>query len=326
MTLVSVAVGARRRSQLGRPRRSSPGRPALGPRLLLLLPQVDPHVSPPLVTSGKPPPTLLAGEGLLAGVRADVRGQVVAAAEAAHADAALERLVAGVDAEVAAQLVRAGEPAIAALRRARVRPLVHRRFAGSVRVLPGPRDGSEGKVLVAGESSGHRTVDSWGRAKREVPDRVEGRQRRGHPEGVQGVRQRLPVRKWRLDFSLTALLVEASVLWHEGEQCGAVHAGFGSRAVGRGGVVGHGGRGQVPACRLVLVHVAAAGVGGAGMRGGLRNGVHVAGVRLSVRHRRALIFSWRQRRFTPERRPGSSGRSCGWTMDELEGKESTASP
>lgn len=52
-------------------------------------------------------------------------------------------------------------------------------------------------------------------------------------------------------------------------------------------MVGYGaaGRGQVPTCRLVLVHVAAAGVGGARMWVGVRNRVHVADVRLTVRHR-----------------------------------------
>lgn len=92
---------------------------------------------PPLVTPGELSPALVAGEGFLPGVRADVRGEVVAAAEVPHADAALEWFVAGVDAQVPAQLVRPGEPAIAALRRARVRPLVDGRLARSVRVLPG---------------------------------------------------------------------------------------------------------------------------------------------------------------------------------------------
>lgn len=73
--------------------------------LLLLLPQVNLHVPPPLVAPGELPPALVAGERFLAGVRADVGGQVVAAAEVSHADAALERLVAGVDAQVPAQLV-----------------------------------------------------------------------------------------------------------------------------------------------------------------------------------------------------------------------------
>ncbi len=60
----------------------------------------------------------VAGERLLAGVRAHVGGEVVAAAEAAQADAALEGLVAGVDANVAIELVGAREAALAALNRA----------------------------------------------------------------------------------------------------------------------------------------------------------------------------------------------------------------
>lgn len=63
------------------------------------------HVSPPLIAPGKLPATVLAGERLFASVRADVRGQVVTAAETAHADAALERFVAGMDAEVTTQLI-----------------------------------------------------------------------------------------------------------------------------------------------------------------------------------------------------------------------------
>lgn len=105
--------------------------------LLLLLPKVNLHVPPPLIAACELPPTLVAGERLLPGVRADVRGQVVAPAEVAHADAALERLVAGVDAQVPAQLVRPGEPAVAALRRARIRSLVHGGLARAIRVLPG---------------------------------------------------------------------------------------------------------------------------------------------------------------------------------------------
>ena len=125
---------------------------------LLFLPQVNLHVSPPLVASGELPPALVTGEGFLSGVRADVRGEVVAAAEVAHADAALKGFVARVDAQVPAQLVRPREPAVAALRRTRVRPLVHRRLAGPVRVLSGSHDRPQREVLVAGEGGGHRTI------------------------------------------------------------------------------------------------------------------------------------------------------------------------
>lgn len=60
------------------------------------------HVSPPFITPGEFSPALITGEGFLSSVRADVRGKVVATAEAAHADPALERFVAGVDAQVPA--------------------------------------------------------------------------------------------------------------------------------------------------------------------------------------------------------------------------------
>ena len=52
---------------------------------------------PPLVTPGELPPALVAGEGFLPGVRANVGGEMVAAAEVPHADAALEGLVARVE-------------------------------------------------------------------------------------------------------------------------------------------------------------------------------------------------------------------------------------
>ncbi len=58
-------------------------------------------------------PQKVTGEGLLSSVSACVRREVVAAAEAAHADAALERLCGGVDAHVARQLIRARKPPVA---------------------------------------------------------------------------------------------------------------------------------------------------------------------------------------------------------------------
>lgn len=60
----------------------------------------------PFVTPGKLAATVVTGEGLLPGVGADVRGEVVTSAEVAHADPTLERLVARVDADVPGQLVR----------------------------------------------------------------------------------------------------------------------------------------------------------------------------------------------------------------------------
>lgn len=244
----------------------------------------------PLVAPGELPPALVAGEGFLPGVRADVGGEVVAAAEVPHADTALEGFVAGVDAKVPAQLVRPGEPAVTALRGARVRPLVDGRLTRPVRVLPGSQDRSEREVLVAGKGSGHGTLGGRrGRTERKVPDGVERCERRRHPEGVQRVREGFPLRESRLDVSLAALLVEASVLRHNGEQRGAIYCRLGRRIVRWRRVVGHGagGRCQVPPCRLVLVHVPAAGIGRGRVRVGMRmrGGVHVADVRLAVRHR-----------------------------------------
>lgn len=60
-----------------------------------------------LIATGKLTPTLGAGKRLLSCVRANVCGQVVAAAEAAHADAALEWLLACVHTHMTRQLIRA---------------------------------------------------------------------------------------------------------------------------------------------------------------------------------------------------------------------------
>lgn len=57
------------------------------------------------ITPGKLSPTDVTGEGLLPCVGADVGGEVVAAAEVAHADAALEGFLASVDANVAGELI-----------------------------------------------------------------------------------------------------------------------------------------------------------------------------------------------------------------------------
>lgn len=95
-----------------------------------------------LVAARKLAPTELAREGLLPSVRADVSGEVVAAAEAPHADPTLEGLVARVDAQVPGQLVRAAEAAVTALCGARVGPLVERGLARPIGVLAGS-DGLE---------------------------------------------------------------------------------------------------------------------------------------------------------------------------------------
>lgn len=106
-------------------------------------------MSLPLVAPGKLAPAELTRERLFSRVRADVRGEVVAAAEVSHTDAALERLVSGVDPDVSGQFIGAGEPPVAALRRTRVRPLVDGRLTGSVRILSGPQDRPQGQVLRA---------------------------------------------------------------------------------------------------------------------------------------------------------------------------------
>lgn len=66
---------------------------------------VDFGVSLALITACKLAPTLSAGERLLASVRADVRGQVVTAAEVAHADATLEWFLTRVHTHVTGQLI-----------------------------------------------------------------------------------------------------------------------------------------------------------------------------------------------------------------------------
>lgn len=57
------------------------------------------------ITPGKLSPTNVAGEGFLPCVGTDVGGEVVTAAEVAHADATLEGLLASVDANVAGELI-----------------------------------------------------------------------------------------------------------------------------------------------------------------------------------------------------------------------------
>lgn len=145
-------------------------------------------MSLPFVAPGELPTTIVAGERLLSRVRADVRGEVVAAAEVAHADPTLEGLVSSVDADVSGQFIRAGKPPIAALRRTRVWPLMDRRLAGSVRVLSGPQDRPQGQVLWA-VGRGEPRLSSLGPAttrtpKCKVPDSVQRGQGWGHAECI----------------------------------------------------------------------------------------------------------------------------------------------
>ena len=97
-------------------------------------------MSLPFVAPGELAAAIVAGERLLSRVRADVRGEVVAAAEVAHTDPTLEWLVSSVDADVSGQFIRAGKPPVATLCGTGVRSLVDGRLAGSVRVLSGPQD------------------------------------------------------------------------------------------------------------------------------------------------------------------------------------------
>lgn len=103
----------------------------------LLLFQVYAPVPFPLVAPSKPFTAHIAGKRLLAGVSPGVGGEVIATAETAQTDAALERFVARVDADVPVELVRARETPVAALHRASERFL----FCWAVRgggTLSGP--------------------------------------------------------------------------------------------------------------------------------------------------------------------------------------------
>lgn len=105
----------------------------------LPLPQVDLGMPFALITAGKLASAFTAGKRLLASVRADVCGQVVAATEATHADAALKRFLASMHSHVACQLIGAREAAVTALGRAGVWTLMGRRLALSACYgFPGP--------------------------------------------------------------------------------------------------------------------------------------------------------------------------------------------
>ena len=88
-----------------------------------------------LVTSGKLAATEITRKWLLPRMRSNVRGEVVAATEGAHANATLERLLSGVYPDVASQLVATRKAPVARVDGTRVWPLMHGRFGRSVRVL-----------------------------------------------------------------------------------------------------------------------------------------------------------------------------------------------
>lgn len=91
-----------------------------------------------LITSCKLASTELTGERFFSRVCADMRGQVVTAAEGAHAYSALERFVTCMDAKVTRELVRAREASVTVLCRTSMWPFVDWGFAGTVGVLPWP--------------------------------------------------------------------------------------------------------------------------------------------------------------------------------------------
>lgn len=103
--------------------------------LLDALLQVHLGVSLLLVGAGKLAAANVAGEGLLTGVRPNVRRQVVRTRERPHAYSALERLLARVDANVARQFVGPRKATVTVLDGTCVWPLVHWRLARAVRVL-----------------------------------------------------------------------------------------------------------------------------------------------------------------------------------------------
>lgn len=104
------------------------------------LPLVDLSVSLALIAAGKLSPALAAGERLLTSVCADVRGQVVTPAEAAHADAALEWLLTCVHAYMPRQLIGTREAPFTTVSGTSIRTLVWWRFALQAR----------GDLLVSG--------------------------------------------------------------------------------------------------------------------------------------------------------------------------------
>lgn len=104
----------------------------------------------PLVAARKTLAAHVTREGLFPSVRARVRCQVIAAAEAARTDGALEGLLSSVNAHMTIQLVRARESTIAALHGAREQLGPQRAPAGN---SPGPalRPGGPGRMQISVE-------------------------------------------------------------------------------------------------------------------------------------------------------------------------------
>lgn len=166
----------------------------------------------PLITPGKLAAAVVTGKGLLASVRADVGGEVVTAAEVAHANPTLEGLVPRMDADVPRQLVGPGKAPVTAFCWARVGPLVHWRLARPVGVLARPQNGPQGQMVrVIGSSGGcgraaarqpgslAASTGPWpcgpntGAPQSKVADSGEWSERRGDSQGVQGTGKGLAV-------------------------------------------------------------------------------------------------------------------------------------
>lgn len=101
-----------------------------------LLLEVNFGVTLLLVAARELPPAYIARERLLAGMRANVRGEVIGARERTHANTTLEWFLAGVNAYMSGELVGAREPPVAILHRAPIRSFVYRRLTRPVRIFP----------------------------------------------------------------------------------------------------------------------------------------------------------------------------------------------
>lgn len=181
-------------------------------------------VSLPLVTPSKLAATEVAGEWLLSCVRANMSGEVVAAAEVAHADPTLEGLVSSVYTDVSGEFIRAREPPVAALRRTGVRPLVDRGLAGSVRVLSGPQDWSQRQVLWAVGRREPRRPSLRATTPRspqsKVPDSVQRGQRWRDAECIKRTRTKwFPIlNTGRVHVPLASRLKETRIVRDDGEK------------------------------------------------------------------------------------------------------------
>ena len=133
-------------------------------RSLLGLLLMDFHVATTLVRAREATRTDLALERFLAGVRPNVRGQVVGAGEVSQTDLTLKRFLAGVRSHMTGELVGAREPPLAALCRAAVGAFVRR---GRSAARFGRRHPTTTSLLSLERRPGDRRVLLKGAAKRE---------------------------------------------------------------------------------------------------------------------------------------------------------------